>query len=123
MSTIYPINTGPLFMAASQFELKPGERFTVLLSIPSATGIDWTGISGDAAITDGNGTAIATLSNVSGTVLGDASAQVVFDWTGSTTASWVPGVYYFDARWKVSTTYGPVATKTYKLTVGKGPTT
>lgn len=112
--------TAPILGSAVMYP-KIGERLTIGLPITVESGIDLTGIKGKSQIRDANGVLLYDYGEVSGTVDGSGVGLLIFDAPGTATANWPTGVYYWDALWYTAT-YGPKATKTYRVVVTSGPT-
>ena len=117
-----PVTIRGVSVSSTQWATKRGARFTRTIVLPATDGVSWTGATGTSQLRDDRGTLVYDFGTQTASVNGDGSANIVFDAPSSATLLWAEGVYWWDAFWKLSTTYGPTPTLTYRVNVADGPT-
>lgn len=117
-----PVSTSGAVIDSTQLKVKREERFTVALQVQPITGLSFTGATATAQLRRADGLLICDFGTSPVSVGTDGVATFTFDAATATTSTWPTGVYWFDAAWKIGSTYGPKRTQTYKVTVYEGPT-
>lgn len=114
-------NTIPPLLGSVTIYQKVGERMTFSLEITVEAGIDLTGVKGQCQIRNTDGLLLHDFGESTGSVDGDGTGHLLFDASSTVTADWSPGLYWLDATYYTNT-FGPIATKTYKVIIAQGPT-
>jgi hypothetical protein len=111
------INTCGKLVSETRLATKIGEQFSMILEFPIGS---WAGMTGSAQIRTDTGALVHTFDAPTLAIAGDTTATLIFVATAAQTLTWSPGVYWVDFAWELG---GAVdKTKTFMLTVSRGPT-